>query len=264
MSYRRTASSRHFLRRVRASAKTEKRGVLYRSSCPWSRPKHTKGTHARIASDEPNAFLHGGRIIGSELSGHLPSNPGTTCSHAAIRHVCLIKPTQDKHTPRTRQRLRCFVTSCNLFASPSAATFGAGCRLRIGHLRAVRPFVMLLGATTAHLVDPDDRYRFTRHSTRKPADECETSFSSFRRNRSFPKQTRNLAYQPRALIFTRHLRAVSLARMERKQSTSITVDHKGAMSTSRSLAPLAGPTIPLRSIASTIFAARLYPTPSLR
>src|SRR5262245_18716727 len=41
-------------------------------------------------------------------------------------------------------------------------------------------------------------------------------------------------------------------------------DHSGEMRTSRSFAPFAGPTSPRRAIASTIFAARLYPTPSFR
>ncbi len=84
-------------------------------------------------------------------------------------------------------------------------------------------FVLLSTAAT-HLFDAYDRYGFPRHSTRKPTDKRKTSFSSFRGNRGFAQQTRDLANQPRAFFFTRHLRAVSLARMYGKQSPSITTE----------------------------------------
>lgn len=42
------------------------------------------------------------------------------------------------------------------------------------------------------------------------------------------------------------------------------IDYSAEIRTSRSFAPLAGPTSPRRSIVSTIRAARLYPSPSLR
>lgn len=77
---------------------------------------------------------------------------------------------------------------------------------------------------TAHLLDPHDRHRFTGHPTRKPANEREARFARFYGNRCFTKQARDLTNQPRAFLFTRHLRAVCLARSHGKQSDSITTE----------------------------------------
>ena len=77
---------------------------------------------------------------------------------------------------------------------------------------------------TAHLLDPHDRHRFTGHPTRKPANEREARFASIRWNGCFLEQARDLTDQPRAFFFTRHLRAVCLARSHGKQSDSITTE----------------------------------------
>lgn len=123
---------------------------------------------------------------------------------------------------RGEERPPMFKQGLEARASTVATPLRHGCWLVRSHVHSVCPLVMMSVAITAHLLDTYDRYGFTRHSTRKPANERESSFTSFRRNGGFLKQTCDLANEPRAVFFTRHLRAVSLARRDGKQSVSIT------------------------------------------